>query len=344
MSVTLRHRNGQHELAPQAGENLLYAGLRGGLPLPYECATGTCGSCRARVRNGKVADAWPQAPGKAKLKTEQGDILLCQAHADGPCEILLPGKLTAKPQHQIQPRYCQGQVTHVENLNPEVVTFNLDLDQSFEFLAGQFIALRLAGIAGYRAFSMTRSDRGDHSVSLLVKNLPGGSASARIFADTWAGATVDVFGPLGGAIFRPEEAQHVLCIAGGSGIAGMLAILDHAASVDYFSRHDGYLFFGIRSLEDAFALDLLSELALAHERLEIVVALSDTPPPVKAPLPGLSFEGGFVHEVAIRTMRDRYANTIAYVAGPPIMVDRSLRSLVAQGQLGPDRIRYDKYA
>jgi len=329
---------------PLDGENLLYAGLRSGLPLPYECATGTCGTCKARVRSGAVADAWPQAPGKAKLKTGQGDILLCQAHANGPSEILIPGKLVAKPQHRVIPRYCRGQVTNTVTLNAGVVVFDLELDRSLEFFAGQFVALRLAGLEGYRAYSMTRSDHGDNTLSFLVKALPGGGASSRIFAESWAGTTVDVFGPLGGATFLPDEGCHVLCIAGGSGIAGMLAILDQATRVDYFTQHDGHLFFGIRTLADAFLLESLSDLALAHERLEIVIALSDTPPPATAPVPGQKFEGGFVHEVAARAMRDRYGDTIAYVAGPPIMVDRSLRSLIAQAQLGADQIRYDKYA
>ncbi len=28
-----------------SGENILYAGLRSGIDLPYECGTGTCGTC-----------------------------------------------------------------------------------------------------------------------------------------------------------------------------------------------------------------------------------------------------------------------------------------------------------
>ena len=49
MKINVQNKNG--ELSFDCGENesILYAGLRQGVGLPYECATGTCGTCRARV-------------------------------------------------------------------------------------------------------------------------------------------------------------------------------------------------------------------------------------------------------------------------------------------------------
>ena len=45
------------------GERLLHAGLAAGIGLPYECATGTCGSCKATVLEGSVRTLWDEAPG-----------------------------------------------------------------------------------------------------------------------------------------------------------------------------------------------------------------------------------------------------------------------------------------
>ena len=50
--VTVESKSSQTGFTCGAGDTLLYAGLRQGLSLPYECATGTCGSCRARVMSG----------------------------------------------------------------------------------------------------------------------------------------------------------------------------------------------------------------------------------------------------------------------------------------------------
>ena len=49
-----------------------------------------------------------------------------------------------------------------------------------------------------------------------------------------------------------------------------------------------------------------------------------------------------VHEVAAAAMADRYADTIAYLAGPPIMVDGAIRALIVGGMPIRD-IRYDKF-
>ena len=50
-----------------------------------------------------------------------------------------------------------------------------------------------------------------------------------------------------------------------------------------------------------------------------------------------------VHEAAAKGMARHDRNVIAYVAGPPIMVDSTLRSLIAGGALIKD-IRYDKFS
>src|SRR6267142_1455386 len=67
MNVTARGRNGVHEFDGGPNERLLHAGLRQGIALPYECGTGTCGTCKAKLISGKVRDSWPSAPGAKSL-------------------------------------------------------------------------------------------------------------------------------------------------------------------------------------------------------------------------------------------------------------------------------------
>jgi toluene monooxygenase electron transfer component len=50
-----------------------------------------------------------------------------------------------------------------------------------------------------------------------------------------------------------------------------------------------------------------------------------------------------VHEVAASTMQGRYENAVVYVAGPPIMVDSTVRALIVGGVPISD-IRYDKFS
>ena len=51
-----------------------------------------------------------------------------------------------------------------------------------------------------------------------------------------------------------------------------------------------------------------------------------------------------VHAVAGEQMQGRFADVRAYVAGPPPMVDASLRLLLREARLPPADIRYDKFS
>ena len=54
MKIAIQSKRGDAAFDCCDGETILHAGLRQGLTLPYECATGTCGTCRARVVSGDV--------------------------------------------------------------------------------------------------------------------------------------------------------------------------------------------------------------------------------------------------------------------------------------------------
>ena len=49
-------------------------------------------------------------------------------------------------------------------------------------------------------------------------------------------------------------------------------------------------------------------------------------------------------EAMIRSMGGRYDNTVAFVAGPPIMVDRVLHHLTREAKMPRSLVRYDKFA
>jgi len=60
------------------GENILDAGLRNGVDLPFSCKGGVCATCRARLVEGKVEMDLDQALRPEEI--EQGYILTCQSH------------------------------------------------------------------------------------------------------------------------------------------------------------------------------------------------------------------------------------------------------------------------
>jgi toluene monooxygenase electron transfer component len=344
MKVVVAGRNGTREFECDPGEPILHAGLRRGVGLPYECATGTCGTCRARLTSGQADSGWPEAPGRRYCKSES-DILTCQSVARTDCALEVGVPL--KDEGAAAPRALGGVLRGRRALTHDVVAFDLELDGAIDFDAGQFALLTVPGIAGARAYSMVNFDRAAARLAFVVKKKPGGGVSEWLFGDGVEGARLGVVAPLGHAIFRPGHGKHVLCIAGGSGIAGMMSILSLACQAGHFADWDGHVFFGVRTARDGFFLDELEAFRARYpERLAVTVALSDedVPPALVSRHPGFAFARGFVHSVAGEAMKGRFADVRAWVAGPPPMVDASLRLLLREARLPPADIRYDKFS
>jgi toluene monooxygenase electron transfer component len=80
VKIVVTSRSGAAEFECEPGEKILHAGLRSGVELSYECGTGTCGTCKARLVDGRVDDGWPEAPGRKYLKGA-GEFLMCQCAA-----------------------------------------------------------------------------------------------------------------------------------------------------------------------------------------------------------------------------------------------------------------------
>lgn len=346
MKVQVNARNKSYQVEASGGEAILRAGLRCAVDLPYECGTGTCGTCKARLLSGELHDAWPEAPGKKYLK-QPGEFLMCQCSAASEAVIEVGNFVHATGAGACVPQACKGRLSGFKLLTHDVAQLDIELDKPMAFDAGQYALVAVPGIAGYRGWSMVNYGPEPRRLRFVIKRKPGGGVSEWLFGGGQVdGAEVDVFGPLGHATFHPEHGKNLLCIAGGSGIAGMMSILSRAVQDGYFSRFDGDLYFGVRTLRDAFFLEELTAFVReAGERLKVTVALSDEDVPAQAAAyESLRFDRGFVHEVAKRSMQGRFANLRAFIAGPPPAVDSSIRFLLLEARVPADQIKYDKFS
>ena len=345
MKIQLNARNCAHQFKAGAGERILLAGLRQAIGLPYECATGTCGTCKARLISGEIAQTWPAAPGTKYLKARD-EFLMCQCTARSDCTLEVAGFVSPFDAAAFVPEHRLATIARIDRLTIDVARVVVTLDTPMDFDAGQFALLRFPSIEGWRAWSMANFERNAKTLSFIVKRKPDGAVTQMLFSDACTGMTVEFFGPLGSATFYPSIDRDLLCIAGGSGIAGMLSILHCAEQAGHFRAHRGRLFFGVRSAADTFVLQELSALAVrSGGALEVTVALSNeaVPDGLAADYPKLCFDSGFAHEVAQRRMAGQFQNVRAYLAGPPPLVDASVRMLL-MARVSTDNIRYDKFS
>jgi toluene monooxygenase electron transfer component len=342
MKITVQSKSGETAFSCGDSEAILHAGLRQGISLPYECATGTCGTCRARVVSGAVDVRWKEAPGGTRLKPEKGDILMCQTRARSDCVLKVASEIGIM---ESRPAPRRGVIRNIRKLTKDVARFDIDLSAPMSFEAGQFVVVESSDVVGGRAYSMVNFDTEVDLIELVVKRKPSGRFSDWLFGAQQGDPEVTVFGPLGRAVFRPREDKNILCIAGGSGIAGIMSILECATHADYFDSHKGSVFFGVRTLQDEFYLGPLARyVAASHGNLEVTIALSDevATTTFHAHYPELRLASGMAHEVAANAMASGAKDVIAYVAGPPVMVDSTIRALIICGMPSRD-IRYDKF-
>ena len=319
---------------------MLYAGLRAGLALPYECATGTCGTCKAAVTAGDTAYLWPDAPGRKYAKAPRNEVLTCQSVALSDVSLEL-FKFADPTSLRFAPQYLRGTIARSKLLAPDIMAVDVRLEEPFSFEAGQFVVFEVDAVEGGRAYSMVNFEPQTRDLEFVIKRLPGGAFTEWLFSHSREGAPVRMFGPLGRATFHPSSAGHVVCIA------GMMSILAHGARERHFSQRDARVFFGVRTAGDAFYFEKLRALACDFPgRVRVTIGLSHEEPSaaLRASYPEFEFDTGFIHEVAKRALGSSPADTTVYVAGPPPMVEAALRMLLLELKHSGSDIRYDKFS
>lgn len=344
--IQVNARNRAYLFEGPGGEKILNLGLANEIDLPYECGSGTCGTCKARLLSGKIADQWPEAPGRKALKIKKGEFLMCQCTAETDIQIEVESFVHTMEAGACIPAAMKGRVGSAELLTPDVMLLRIDLERTVDFDAGQFMLIQFPEIKGFRGWSMVNYQRHAKELVFVVKKLPGGALTEWMFSHDCVGVEVELFGPLGAATFYSKLGKNLLCIAGGSGIAGIMSILSRAVDDGYFSQYKGDVFFGVRTMKDTFFLDELSDFcAQSGNNLNVVIALSEEEAPESAltAYPHLKFDKGFCHEVAKQHMADRYQNIRAYLAGPPPLVNGAIGMLL-QARVTTDNIRYDKFS
>lgn len=345
ISVELKTKRDAARFEAMVGETLLFAGLRSGLDLPYECASGACGSCQAQIVSGgttAIRNMFPGAPAAKDLGPDR--VLMCQTACHGDVELRLFSRLTSVSDRQIRPQYLSGAVDSVDRVARNTYTLSVSTVAPIPYQAGQFVMLSVDGVPGWRAYSMTAAPRRRGPLEFVIRTKPGGGFSEWLCNAAHRNVPVRVFGPLGRAVL-PEPPGNLVAVAGGTGIAGILSILEEALLSNYLSTGTATLVFGVRTLADAFFLDRLSEwVRIAEGHLAVVVAVSEGDLNGAARYPGLNFASGLVLDVAHKRLaKGPHADTCFFLAGPPAVVDGGLAILCGSFGVQRSHIRFDRF-
>jgi benzoate/toluate 1,2-dioxygenase reductase subunit len=166
-----------------------------------------------------------------------------------------------------------GKIAAVEQLSPSTIRFSVALDTPdlLDFLPGQYVNVTVPGTDQTRSYSFSSAPGAAHA-SFVVRNVPNGLMSTWLTGQAQAGAPVSFSGPYGSFYLRPVQ-RPVLMLAGGTGIAPFLSMLDVLAERGF--AHPVRLVYAVTNDHDLVGLDQLERIAAAHPQFQYATCVAD---------------------------------------------------------------------
>jgi CDP-4-dehydro-6-deoxyglucose reductase len=318
----------------QEGEAVLAAALRQDLVLPYGCRNGACGSCKAKIVEGRVDYGVYQKKALTDDERAQGKALLCQAR---PLSDLVVEARTISAAKDIQIKVLPCRVQRMDRLADDVIVLYLKLpaNERLQFLAGQYVEFLLRD-GSRRSFSMGNAPQDDELIQLHVRHLPGGQFTDHVFGKMKERDILRFEGPLGTFFLREDSQKPIVFVASGTGFAPIKSIIEHAL-------HKGIarpmaLYWGGRRPKDLYMNALPQQWATEHAQLfKYVPVISDA-----LPEDGWTGRTGFVHRAVMQDFPDLSGHQV-YACGIPVMVDAARRDFTAQCRLPEDEFYADSF-
>jgi CDP-4-dehydro-6-deoxyglucose reductase len=218
-----------HRFEAEPSESLLEAGLRAGLNLDHQCATGSCGRCLARLLSGDVAYGHADYP-ITETDRAQGRFLMCRTRAAGDVSIEAHEAGSAA---EILPQLVQARVGKVERLQDDMVqlTLRTPRSQALHFLAGQGVELRFDGLDA-RTLSIASCPCDGIQLRFHVRRRDGDPFTDFVFDEVRRGHELELRGPCGDFTLDEASARPLVFVAWESGFAPVGSLIDHAIQKD----------------------------------------------------------------------------------------------------------------
>jgi NAD(P)H-flavin reductase len=193
--------------------------------------------------------------------------------------------------------------------------------------AGQYAMLTFGGYSP-RAYSIGNAP-GRNKLEFHIRQSGSGATT---FATTalQVGDSIAIAAPFGTCLYVPDCERPLLAVAGGSGLAGMKAIIEEALA-DTARRTPTHLYVGARTLQDLYLDDIFRTLEEKDPRFHYIPVLSEDIQP--------GIRQGFVTTALSEDFPDMSVARI-YGAGPVEMLRHLYDTALTHGAL-PDHIHTD---
>jgi benzoate/toluate 1,2-dioxygenase reductase subunit len=331
--VTFRFEDGQERsVTVEPGEFVLDAALRQGVPLVHQCRSGSCSTCIAQLTSGNIVMAAGRATALLAAEAAEGKRLLCSSYActDGKVGLHYPYALIDEAeQHTLQ-----ATVAALEWPSPTVAKLTLGLPEEtgFRFRSGQYVRIKVPGAAEWRSYSMASTARALPRMEFLVRILSGGLVSEYLRNSCRPDDEITLQGPMGAFILHSSRGPHIF-VAGGTGIAPILAMLDEIRQGPG-PRPQMLLSFGCASEQQFFYRDEVELRQWWMPELQTILSADRVD----------NAESGLLQGTPVAALSERATDvqTVAYLCGPPPMIEAARGRLLEMG-VKPEHIYAEQF-
>lgn len=315
----------------RAGQSLLDAFLAQGVAMPYNCRSGECGECVARLVSGQVHELPGADPATyTDAMRADGQILTCLCYPRSDLVLRVPLRDHAAPRI----RDFDAVIERVEWHGARTAQVVLRCPETIAFSAGQYFEWWAPGATTPRSYSASNPP-GSERLEFLVRIYPGGQISERLKRRELAsGDILTLRGPFGTYEFAMADSLPAIFVAGGTGIAPAKSIV--SAALAAHCARPLHVFHGARDRSELQCSQDLAALARQHPRLQFVPVLSDEP--LASDWTGAR---GTVVDALAAGLGDAFGAQ-AYLCGPPAMIDQAIDVLERRGVVRSD-IYCDKF-
>ncbi|GEL18836.1 NADH:ubiquinone reductase (Na(+)-transporting) subunit F [Pseudonocardia asaccharolytica] len=320
----------EREVECRADQPILDACLRAGVWLPHACTHGTCGTCKVEVLDGDVEHNDASDFALMEFERNEGKTLTCVATPTS--DVIIEADVEVEEgvvHHPVQD--FAGRLVSIEDVARQTRRLVIDLDREMAFNPGQYVTIEVPGTDATRTYSMANPPSEPGRIELQIRRTPGGLATdGWIFKDLGAGETLRLSGPYGRFFLREARTAPAILIGGGTGLAPLKSIVRHV--LEGGLAHRLYLYQGARMQADLYDVDFFRGLEADHpEQFTYRPCLSDE-----------EWDGphGLVTDVVdadFPTCRKH----MAYLCGPPPMVEAALKTLMRKRLFPRDIYRED---
>ncbi|MFC9245825.1 globin domain-containing protein [Streptomyces sp. NPDC057136] len=277
-------------------------------PAVGECLLASLARYAGPAWTADIAAAWTKAYGVV------ADVMISAAEQD---EAVRPAVWPATVVHRVPRGHGIAEIT----VRPHV---------PYEYAAGQYVSVETPWWPKrWRYYSPANAPREDGTLTFHVRAVAGGSVSNALVHRSAVGDVLQLGPAMGDMVLDAAVFRDLLCVAGGTGLAPIRALVEEVARRGGRSQVD--VFLGARTGAELYGVDDMLRMAQRHHWLTIRGAISDEyTPGIRGSLPEVLAEYGpwYQHDV--------------YLSGPAPMVISASATLTRNGT-SPERIHHDPF-